>query len=151
MATRTRNPGTDWLASCAPNPVLVHRMWAADELAAIPSGRLWLAVEADILPSVAAMQRIGPERLGPVLVHPGTDCAWWLVPPSAEELLADLPRLTVHPEARSLLCPPADRYMDGLGWLEKPDGTGRLTNAATLGAAFGPGGSGPRLPAGAFC
>ncbi|WP_329167206.1 hypothetical protein OHB49_43995 (plasmid) [Streptomyces sp. NBC_01717] len=108
-------------------------------------------MEADIRPSVAALQRIGPERLGPLLVHPGADRAWWLVPPGAEELLADLPRLTVHPEARSLLCLPADRYLDGLGWLEKPDGTGRLTNAATLGAAFGLGGSGLRLPAGAFC
>ncbi|MFI5634015.1 hypothetical protein ACIA8E_32515 [Streptomyces sp. NPDC051664] len=129
MASRTRNPGTDWLATCALNPVLVQRKWAAGELVDIPSGRLWLAVEANILPSVAAIQRIGPERLGPVL-----------------ELLAYLSRLTVHPEARSLLRPPADRLLDGLGWLEKPDRT-----ATTLGAAFDPDGSGLRPPAGAFC
>lgn len=151
MASRTRNPGSEWLASCAPNPVLIHRKWAADELAPIPAGRLWLAVEADVMPTVAAMQRIGPDRLGPVLVHPGSERAWWLVPPGADELLADLPRLTVHPEQWSLRCPPAERYIDGLGWLEKPDGSGRLTHADALGAAFGPGGSGLRLPAGAFC
>lgn len=151
MASRTHNPGTDWLASCAPDPVLIHRMWAADELAAIPSGRLWLAVEADILPSVAAMQRIGPDRLGPVLAQPGDGRAWWLVPPGAAELLADLPRLAVHPEGWALRCPPADRYIDGIGWLEKPDGSGQLTHGDVLGAAFGPGGSALRLPAGAFC
>ncbi|MGW5273617.1 hypothetical protein ACWEQP_13715 [Streptomyces sp. NPDC004044] len=150
MASRTCNPGTDWLASCAPNPVLIHRIWAADGLAAIPSGRLWLVAEADILPSVAAMQRIGPDRLGPVLAQPGAGLAWWLVPPGADELLADLPRLTVHPEGWALRCPPADRYIDGIGWLEKPDGAGRLTHPDVLGAAFGPGGSGLRLPAGAF-
>ncbi|WP_330435956.1 MULTISPECIES: hypothetical protein [Streptomyces] len=149
MAPRTRNPGSEWLASCAPDPVLVHRKWVADELAFIPSGRLWLAVEADIMPTVAAMQRIGPDRLGPVLVYPCADRAWWLVPPGAEEVLDDLSRLTVHPERWQLRCPPAERYIDGYGWLEKPDGSGKLTSATVLGAAFGPGG-GPRLPAGAF-
>lgn len=150
MATRTRNPGSDWLASCAPDPVQVHRAWDRDELAPIPTGRLWLAVEAALMPSVTAMQRIGPDRIGPVLVYPSADRAWWLLPPGAAELLDDLPQLIVRPAGWALRCPPADRYQDGLGWLEKPDGAGGLTDPAALGAAFGPGGS-LRLPAGAFC
>ncbi|MFB7224556.1 hypothetical protein [Streptomyces sp. NPDC056227] len=150
MAQRTRNPGSEWLTLCAPDPVQVHRTWAAGELASLPSGRLWLAVEADIRPTVAAMQRIGPDRLGPVLVYSSADRAWWLVPPGAEEALDDLSRLTVHPERWPLRCPPAERYIDGYGWLEKPDGSGKLTSPTVLGAAFGPGG-GLRLPAGAFC
>ncbi|MFE7710640.1 hypothetical protein ACFU6I_33780 [Streptomyces sp. NPDC057486] len=104
----------------------------------------------DIRSTVAAMQRTGPDRLGPVLVHPSADRAWWLVPPGAEEVLDDLPRLTVHPECWPLRCPPAERYIDGYGWLEKPDGSGKLTSPTVLGAAFAPGG-GLRLPAGAFC
>lgn len=150
MAPRTRNPGSEWLALSAPDPVGIHRVWAQDQLAQIPSGRLWLAVEADLMRSVAAMQRIGPDRLGPVLVYPSADLAWWLVPCGAEDVLADLGRLTVHPKGWMLRCPPAEWYVDGRGWLEKPDGSGQLTDPTALGAAFGPSG-GPRLPAEAFC
>ncbi len=95
------------------------------------------------------MQRIGPGRLGPVLVYPSADRAWWLLSPGAEDLLADLPQLFVHPAGWALRCPPADRYVDGLGWLEKPDGSGRLTEPAALGAAFGPAGT-MRHPAGSI-
>ncbi|TXS39297.1 hypothetical protein EAO72_20700 [Streptomyces sp. or43] len=111
------------------------------------SGRLWTAVEADVRRSVDAMQRIGPDRLGPVLVHPSADLAWWLVPCGSVEELAGADFLTVHASGRSLRCPPAERYVDGLGWLEKPAGSGRLTDPAALGAAFRPG---RRLRAGAF-
>ncbi|MGW3736697.1 hypothetical protein [Streptomyces sp. NPDC005148] len=149
MAPRTHNPGSQWLASCAPDPVQVHRTWAAGELAALPTGRLWLTAETDIMRSVAAMERIGPDRLGPVLVNPSTERAWWLVPRGAEEALADLSWLTVHPEPWPLRCPSAERYIDGFGWLEKPDGSGRLTDPDVLGAAFGPGGL--RVPVAAFC
>ncbi|WP_097934519.1 MULTISPECIES: hypothetical protein [unclassified Streptomyces] len=149
MATRTSNSGTDWLASCAPDPVQVHRAWDRDELALVRSGTLWVAVEAAITSTVTAMQRIGPGRLGPVLVYPSADRAWWLLSPGAEDLLADLPQLFVHPAGWALRCPPADRYVDGLGWLEKPDGSGRLTEPAALGAAFGPAGT-MRHPAGSI-
>lgn len=94
------------------------------------------------------MQRISPDQLGPVLVHPSADLAWWLVPRGSVEELAGADLLTVHVAGRTLRCPPAGRYMDGLGWLEKPDGSGRLTDPAVLGAVFRPGG---RLRAGAFC
>ncbi|WP_371795199.1 hypothetical protein [Streptomyces sp. NBC_01718] len=149
MAPRTRNPGSEWLALSAPDPLQIHRLWAREQLAPIPSGRLWLAVEVGLMRSVDAMQRIGSDGLGPVLVYPSAELAWWLVPPGGEELLADLSRLTVRSKGWMLRCPSADRYIDGLGWLEKPDGSGRLTDPAALGAAFGPGGH--RLQAGAFC
>lgn len=148
MASRTRNPGSEWLALSSPDPVRTHRAWAAGELAPLRSGRLWLAVEVDLHRSVDAMQRIAPDRLGPVLVHPSAGLAWWLVPSGSAEELDAVPLLTVHVTDRPLRCPPAERYVDGLGWLEKPDGSGRLTGPAVLGAAFRPGG---RLRAGAFC
>lgn len=148
MASRTHNPGSEWLALSSPDPVRTHRAWAAGELARLHSGRLWTAVEADVRRSVDAMQRISPDRLGPVLVHPSADLAWWLVPSGSVEELAGADFLTVHVAGRPLRCPPAERYVDGLGWLEKPDGSGRLTAPAALGAAFRPGG---RLRAGAFC
>lgn len=99
--------------------------------------------------SVAAMERIGPDRLGAVLVNPGAERAWWLVPREAEEALVGVSCLTAHPERWPLRCPPAERYIDGFGWLEKPEGFGRLTDPDVLGAAFGPGGL--RAPAAAFC
>lgn len=117
----------------------MHRAWERGEVGLIPTGLLWVAVEADLTPTFAAMERVGPSRLGPVLVLPEADRAWWLLPPGTEELLDDLPQLTVRPAGWVLRCPPADRYVDGLGWLEKPDGSGRLTHPETLGAAFGPG------------
>lgn len=147
MASRTRNPGSEWLALSSPNPVRTHRAWAAGELAPLQSGRLWHAMEVDLRRSVDAMQRVAPDRLGPVLVHPSADLAWWLVPCASVEELAGVDFLTVHVAGRPLRCLPAERYVDGLGWLEKPDGSGRLTDPAVLGAVFRPGG---RLRAGAF-
>lgn len=148
MATRTRNPGSDWLASCAPDPVQVHRAWARNDLAQVPTGLCWLAAEAPLTLSIVAMQRVGPDQLGPVLVHPGADRAWWLLPTDAEDLLDDLSLLTVHPAGWVLRCPPAGRYLNGMGWLERPDGSGHLTDPALLGAAFSPGTC--LLPAEAF-
>ncbi|WP_185993830.1 hypothetical protein [Streptomyces benahoarensis] len=55
MAPRTRNPDSEWLALSAPDPVGIHRVWVQDQLARIPSGRLWLAVEADLVRSADAM------------------------------------------------------------------------------------------------
>ncbi|MFF1834260.1 hypothetical protein ACFVXE_08645 [Streptomyces sp. NPDC058231] len=108
-----------------------------------------MAAEANLLRSVEAMQRVGSRRLGPVLVHPAADLAWWLVPLGADVELADMRAITVRTAPWQLLCPPADCYMNGLGWLEKPDGSGALTDPVVLGAAFGPGGP-MRLPVSAF-
>jgi hypothetical protein len=140
-------PPNEWLAGASLAPAAVLRTWATDSLAALPSGRLWQVVEADMLRSVEAMQRIRPEELGPVLVYPEAGRAWWLVPLGADALLTDIHCLTVHDTGWHLRCPPADRYFNGRCWLEKPDGTGRLTDPSTLGAAFKPIGT---LPAEAF-
>lgn len=154
MATQTRtrtgrHAGTDWLARSSPDPTRVHRAWAETGLARIESGRRWLAAEADLLRTVDAMEHIAPDRRGPVLIHPHADRAWWLVPPGAADDLDDIPLITVHPAGWVLRCPPAHAYVDGLGWLEKPDGSGKLTDSVALGAAFGPT-AGPRLSAEAF-
>lgn len=153
MATRTHrqrarpSAGTDWLASCAAHPDDAYLAWAAHCLAAIATGSPWLAAEAPLVESVTAMQRIGPGRLGPVLAFPEAERVWWLVDRKAEEQLADVPRLLVHPTGWVLRAPPADRSLSGRCWLERPDGSGLLTDAELLGAAFGPSG---HLPAGAF-
>ncbi|MEU8624839.1 hypothetical protein [Streptomyces sp. NPDC048669] len=102
-----------------------------------------------LMRSVDAMQRIGSRRLGPVLVHPAAGLAWWLVPLGADVGLAGLRAITVRTAPWELHCPPASEYMNGLGWLEKPDGSGTLTDPAVLGAEFGPSGP-PRLRVPAF-
>ncbi|GGX40823.1 hypothetical protein [Streptomyces noursei] len=141
------HPGTAWLLSWAPNPTDVQRAWNEDEFAPIPSNG-WTVVEAPCLRSLEAMRPLARGgELGPVLVDLAADVAWWLVADGADEHLADLPMLTVRPPGWALRCPPADQYFNGRGWLEKPDGDGKLTDPIKLGAAFGPGG---RLPAEAF-
>lgn len=141
------HPGTAWLLSLASNPTDVQRAWNQEEFASIPSNG-WSVVEASCLRSLEAMRPLARERqLGPVLVDPAADVAWWLVDDGAADHLTDLPLLTVHPQGWLLRCPPADQYFNGRGWLEKPDGAGTLTDPIKLGAAFGPGG---RLPAEAF-
>lgn len=151
MAAQTRNryarQGRGWLASAAPDPVAVHRAWKADDLAEIPTGRHWLAAEVNVYRSIDAMQRFRPADLGPVLVYPEAGLAWWLVPLDAAEHLADIRSVIVHVPGWPLRCPPADEYMNGRGWLEKPDGSGHLTDPTKLGAALGAGG---KLPAEAF-
>ncbi|WP_179202351.1 hypothetical protein [Streptomyces caniscabiei] len=149
MATRTHKPGTryagrDWLADCAPAPDTVRRAWSAGELARVPSGVRWLAVEAPFFHTMDAMQRIPPDVLGPVLAYPAAECAWWLVPLDAEEHLDDVARLTVHPSGWPLHCPPVNRPTHGRVWLARPHGSGRLTDPTMLAACFVPGG---RLPA----
>ncbi|MGW8378447.1 hypothetical protein [Streptomyces sp. ODS28] len=141
--------GAIWLAAYADIPRAVLTQWQRGELARIPSGSGWLAVEAPLLRSIRAMSRLSPAgKLGPVLGYAEADRAWWLLPLDAEQHLADLAgQLTVHTPGWPLPCPSPDHYAHGRGWLEKPDGAGTLTDPVALGAAFG--NVGP-LPAEAF-
>lgn len=135
--TRGWSKGALWLAHSAAVPGSVLTAWTGNELAAIPTGPEWVAVEAPLRASMDAMERLGRAgKLGPVLAYP-----------DAGEHLADLGLLTVHPARWRLRCPSPDRVSNGRGWLEKPDGRGTLTDPAALGAVFGRGG---RLPAGAL-
>ncbi|WP_338931760.1 hypothetical protein WEB32_18040 [Streptomyces netropsis] len=131
-------PGTDWLADCSPTPTMVRKRWADEELADIPAAS-WAVVEADLMRSIDALQSLGrARRLGPVLVCPEADRAWWLVPHGPDALtLGELPQVTVHKAPWTLRCPPAHEYTHSCGWLEKPDGSGRLTDPVDLGAALG--------------
>ena len=96
-----------------------------------------------------AIKRIGSDRLGPVLADVASERAWWLLPPGLGDELDDIGLLTVHPHGWLLRCPPVLYPVRGRVWVERPDGSGRLTDPILLGAALGPGG-GPRLPAEAF-
>ncbi|MEV8477880.1 hypothetical protein [Streptomyces sp. NPDC051173] len=137
----SEHPGTTWLASCSPSPGAVRSAWKAGELAAVPATE-WRAVEAPLLRSVDAMQVLGrAKRLGPVLAWAEASVVWWLVADGAEEHLVDLPLLILRPPLWPLRCPPAHEYLCGRIWLEKPDGSGLLTDPVDLGAAFSRGGS----------
>nr|WP_168509569.1 hypothetical protein [Streptomyces sp. S1D4-11]QIY96956.1 hypothetical protein HEP87_26835 [Streptomyces sp. S1D4-11] len=152
MATKPaqslRQAGQDWLLSCTSSPTAVKRAWASEELAAFTTGEHWRAAEAQLMPSVEAMKRIG-DRIGPVLADVELGLAWWLLPTTVGDELADVRQLTVRPTGWALKCPPVAYALHCRLWLEPPDGSGRLTDPVLLGAALGPGG-GPRLPAEAF-
>jgi hypothetical protein len=138
--------GQEWLLSAAPDPVLVLREWELEEFGEILSGELWRVVEAPLLESVTAVRRIGPDRVGPVVGDVYRDLAWWLVPPDIGDDLDDVRAFTVHPAGWPLRCPPVLHSLHGRWWIERPDGTGRLTDPVLLAAAFGPGAGGFRPP-----
>ncbi|MFE6487988.1 hypothetical protein ACFVGN_34340 [Streptomyces sp. NPDC057757] len=150
MATKPARPlseaGQRWLLSCAPDPADVQRRWAAEELAPFATGAHWRVAEVPLLPTMDALQRIGSGRLGPVLADVEMQMAWWLLHASVGDELDDVRQLTVHRVGWVLSCPPVLYSLDGRLWLERPDGSGRLTDPILLGAALGPGG-GPRLSA----
>ena len=136
--------GQDWLLSCAPDPAAVARAWELEQFAEIPSGPHWRVAQAPLLRSVEAIKRIRPDRLGPVLADVHPDLAWWLIPADRAHELDDVRQITVHPAGWVLNCPPVEHSLEGRWWVERPDGTGQLTDPSSLGAAFGPGGF--RLP-----
>ncbi|MGY1498522.1 hypothetical protein ACW4TU_18315 [Streptomyces sp. QTS52] len=131
-----RNAGQDWLLACAPNPADVQRAWDAGQLAGFPAGLRWRVAESRLLHSVEAVGWIGGNRIGPVLADVHRDTAWWLLPADLADGLDGIPRLTVRPPGWILECPPVLRSVDGRWWLERPDGSGQLTDPLLLGAAF---------------
>lgn len=135
-----RDAGQEWLLSCTPHRADTQRAWDDDTFAEIPTGPYWRVAEAPLTRSVQAIQRIGADRIGPVLADVYRDVAWWLLPPDLADDLDDIPRITVRPAGWVLKSPPVERSLEGRWWLEWPDGTGRLTDPVLLGAAFGPGG-----------
>ncbi|MGW3653460.1 hypothetical protein [Streptomyces sp. NPDC000878] len=140
----TRQAGQDWLLTCTTQPSDVCRRWADEELAPIRSGVHWRIAQAPLLQSVRAMRRIGWQRLGPVLADPEVDLGWWLLPPSVGDELDSIRIITVHPADWVLDCPPVLHAVEGRTWLERPDGSGQLTDPLLLAAALGHGDA--RLP-----
>ncbi|MER6233379.1 hypothetical protein ACFY1L_46240 [Streptomyces sp. NPDC001663] len=132
--------GQDWLMSCAPDPAEVARVWELRRFAEIPAGPCWRVVEAPLVESVHAIRRIGPERVGPILGDVYSDIAWWLLPLDMEDDLDHVRVFTVDPAGWVLKCPPVVHSLEGRWWIERPDGSGRLTDPELLAAAFGPGG-----------
>lgn len=150
MAVPTADPthqaGQEWLLSSAPDPAPVLHQWELKKLGEIPSGTHWRVVEAPLLESIAAVQRIGPDRVGPILADTNRHRAWWLLPTSLGDDLDDIRQFTVHPPGWVLRCPPVLTSVRGWWWIERPDGSGQLTDPTLLAAAFGPGGGGFRPP-----
>ncbi|MER5467209.1 hypothetical protein [Streptomyces sp. NPDC002685] len=148
-APYVRQAGQDWLLSCADTPAEVRILWEADELGAFPAGGHWMVAEATLAHTMDAVKRIPSAQLGPVLADVSQGISWWLLPPTLGDDLDDVCTITVRPRGWLLRCPPVLYPVRGRVWIERPDGTGRLTDPVLLGAALGPGG-GPRLPAEAF-
>ncbi|MET7354653.1 hypothetical protein [Streptomyces mirabilis] len=148
-APYARQAGTDWLLSCADTPAEIRTRWDADQLGEFPSGGHWRAAEAALAHSMDAIKRIGLSRQGPVLADVSQGIAWWLLPPTLGDELDDVRTITIRPRGWVLRCPPVLYPVRGRVWIERPDGSGRLTDPVLLGAALGPGG-GPRLSAEAF-
>jgi hypothetical protein len=136
--------GDAWLADCSAHPTLVRMTWNKEALAPIAAGTHWLAAETALIPTMQALNRIRDEHRGPVLADVETDMAWWLVPTGSADELADLRQVTVQRTGWTLNCPPTGWSLEGRLWLNRPDGSGRLTDPAVLAAALGPGGY--RLP-----
>ncbi|MGW3646682.1 hypothetical protein [Streptomyces sp. NPDC000878] len=137
----TKQAGQDWLLSCTTQPTDVCRQWDDEELAPFRTGAHWRAAEAPLLQSMHAMKRMGWKCLGPVLADAEANLAWWLLPPTVGDELDDIRPLTVHPAGWVLRCPPVLHAVGVRMWLERPDGSGRLTDPVLLGAAFSPGGA----------
>ncbi|MFF3409509.1 hypothetical protein ACFYW8_25540 [Streptomyces sp. NPDC002742] len=148
-APYARQAGQDWLLSCADTPAEIRALWDADELGAFPVGGHWMVAEASLTHTMDAVKRIPPVRRGPVLADVSQGMAWWLLPPTLGDNLDDVCTITVRPRGWLLRCPPVLYPLRGRVWIERPDGSGRLTDPVLLGAALGPGG-GPRIPAEAF-
>lgn len=148
-APYVRQAGQDWLLSCADSPAEIRALWDAEELGAFPSGGHWLIAETSLTQTMDALKRIAPDRRGPVLSDVNQGIAWWLLTPTLGDELDDIRTITVRPRGWLLRCPPVLYPVRGRVWIERPDGSGRLTDPVLLGAALGPGG-GPRLPAEAF-
>ncbi|MFF2385168.1 hypothetical protein [Streptomyces sp. NPDC058108] len=148
-APYARQAGQDWLLSCADSPAEIRALWDADELGAIHSGGHWMVAETSLTYAMDTLKRITPDRRGPVLSDVTQGIAWWLLPPALGDELDDVRTITIRPRGWVLRCPPVLYPVRGRVWIERPDGTGRLTDPVLLGAALGPGG-GPRLPAEAF-
>lgn len=86
------------------------------------------------------MTNLGSRRLGPVLADVAAGRAWWLLPADLCDELDDVPQLIVHLPGWLLLSPPVLYAIGDRGWLERPDGSGRLTDPTALSGAFGAGG-----------
>lgn len=132
---RLYETGDAWLADCSALPSLVRLTWEQEELAPITSGRSWLAARTRLVAAVHALDRMDEGR-GPVLAHPETDTAWWLVPLDAADRLGDARWVRMEPAGSCLLCPPTGWQLDGRFWLHRPDGSGLLTDPAVLAAAL---------------
>jgi hypothetical protein len=143
MATESaqclRRAGQDWLLSFADQPARVQRAWDAETLASFTSGKHWRVAEAPLVPSMDALKRIESARLGPVLADVMRRRAWWLLPPEADDEIDGLRHITVHPRGWVLRCPPVLYPVRSRVWVERPDGSSRLTDPTLLGAALGPG------------
>lgn len=141
---RLHEAGDEWLAGCSPYPTVVRMTWEKEELAPIATGVHWLVVETRILPAMRVLSR---QHHGPVLADTETDAAWWLVPSAPWWLVpggpastfAELRDVRVRRAGWTLRCPPTGWQLDGRFWLNRPDGSGLLTDPAALAAALGPG------------
>ncbi|MFJ8803026.1 hypothetical protein [Streptomyces sp. NPDC102487] len=139
-APYVRQAGQDWLLSCADTPAEIRALWDADELGNFPSGAHWTVGETSLSRTMDAIKSVPAQRRGPVLADCLQGIAWWLLPPALADELDDVHALTVRPCGWILRCPPVLYPVRGRVWIERPNGSGQLTDPVLLGAALSPGG-----------
>ncbi|MFG2780844.1 hypothetical protein ACGFY7_23690 [Streptomyces prunicolor] len=130
---RLYEAGDKWLAECSPHPTVVRMTWEKEALAPIATGTHWIAVETQLL---AAMHALNGQQHGPVLADTETDVAWWLVPADGAGAFAELRNVHVRPPGWTLRCPPTGWQLEGRFWLNRPDGSGLLTDPTALADAL---------------
>lgn len=131
--------GNEWLAALSTSPSAVRKSWDAGALARLcmPEGGAWTVGELGLIRTLAAINSLSKAAvLGPVLASPGNDRAWWLFPADARQHLADITDLTLYEPGDCFLMPPVTHPMHSRAWIELPDGSGRLTDPAALGAVL---------------
>jgi hypothetical protein len=124
----------DWLASADPTPDHAFRWWTATEIALLPVGTEWDAVQVDVGRAQRAVEAAGLD--GPVIHDPAGAVYYFLVPKGTSsnwqldgsDCLGDACWLAIPAPAR--VAPP------GLHWLNPPDGSGVLTDPEILRAAL---------------
>ncbi|MER5973003.1 hypothetical protein ABT112_25280 [Streptomyces sp. NPDC002055] len=146
MSATNTEAARRWLAAADPDPVHADRWWDTMQVALLPVGQKWDAVRLGADDGIRITQRddiTGPVihdsygRIAYVLVPRGTSATWQV---DGTECFGELCYLAVPAPERTE--PP------GPYWLQAPDGSGLLTDPATLAAALAD--HGPQLPAEAF-
>ncbi|ARZ67572.1 hypothetical protein SMD11_1915 [Streptomyces albireticuli] len=130
-----KRSAVEWLASAAPDPGTCRWEWERNPLgvALLPAGRVW---DVLVLPSglgYPTLDVLGrcTDRLGPVLADFGDSRMGFFVPPgTAAGWLATGVRGAGL--GSWVVVPYPGRHASGVRWVVPPDGTGTLTDPATL-------------------
>lgn len=125
----------EWLAAAAPDPAECRQEWERNPLAItlLPAGRYWdvLILTGELgYPTLDVLSRL-TERPGPVLADFGESRTGFFVPPGTASRWVGTGVRTAGCGSW-IVVPYPGRRTGGVRWLIAPDGSGTLTDPATL-------------------